>query len=240
MSTTDAVSLVVPSRFCGPPGTGNGGWVAGQLAALSGLEGPIEVTLRSPPPLDVDLDVRPGEDGFTTLGFGGAVIAQARAVELADGVVDPVDLVTARTAMSTYAGLSQHPFPGCFVCGTDRPAGDGLGLRPGRTGGSADSPVATAWVPDVSLAAADGEVGAQFVWAALDCPGGWAGDLEARPMVLGRITADVAARPEVGEECVVVGRRLGGEGRKTYTASTAYDRDGRVLGRAESTWIALP
>ncbi len=239
MSTTDAVSLLVPSRFSGPPGTGNGGWVAGRLAALSGLEGPVEVTLRHPPPLEVDLDVRPGEDAFTTLGFGGAVIAQARAVELADGVVDPVDLVTARAAMATYAGLSGHPFPGCFVCGTDRPAGDGLGLRPGRVGGSADDPVATAWVPDVSLAAADGEVGAEFVWAALDCPGGWAGDLESRPMVLGRITADVAARPEVGEECVVVGRLLGTEGRKSYVASTAYDRDGRVLGRAEATWIAL-
>jgi hypothetical protein len=239
MSTTNAVSLVIPSRFSGPPGTGNGGWVAGRLAALSGIEGPVEVTLRHPAPLEVDLDVRPGEDGFTTLGFGGAVIAQARAVELADGVVDPVDLVTARAAMTAYAGLSQHPFPGCFVCGTDRPAGDGLGLRPGPAGDSADERLATAWVPDVSLAGADGELGAELVWAALDCPGGWAGGLVSRPMVLGRITADVAARPEVGEECVVVSRLLGTEGRKSYVASTAYDRDGRVLGRAEATWIAL-
>ena len=112
MSTTDAVSLVVPSRFSGPPGTANGGWVAGRLAELSGLGGgPVEVTLRHPPPLEVDLDVRPGERRLTTLGFGGAVIARGRAVELAEGVVDPVDLDTARAAMAAYAGPVRAPVP---------------------------------------------------------------------------------------------------------------------------------
>jgi hypothetical protein len=58
-------------------------------------------------------------------------------------------------------------------------------------------------------------------------------------MVLGRITAAVHASPHVGDRCVVVGRVLGTDGRKTFTASTAYDSDGRVLGHAESTWIAV-
>jgi len=58
-------------------------------------------------------------------------------------------------------------------------------------------------------------------------------------MVLGRMTAAVDALPRVGDPCVVVGRWLGEERRKTFTASTVYDADGRVLGRAQATWIAL-
>ncbi|HET8969672.1 MAG TPA: hypothetical protein VFN19_01325, partial [Candidatus Nanopelagicales bacterium] len=99
--------------------------------------------------------------------------------------------------------------------------------------------VATTWVPDASLAGPDGRVPPELVWAALDCPGGWTSDLGDRPMVLGRITAAVDALPEPGDRCIVVGQRLGVDGRKAFTASTAYDSDGRVLGHAESTWIAV-
>ena len=241
MSTTDAVSLVVPARFAGPPGSANGGWLAGRLVELSGLRGlgrAVEVTLRHPPPLEVDLDVRTGDDGLTTLGFGGAVIAEARAADLTGDLVEPVDLETAQAAMAGYAGETGHPFPGCFVCGTDRPAPDGLGLRPGRLPSRPDT-VATAWVPDASVAEPDGTVPARLVWAALDCPGGWSSDLVGRPMVLGRMTAAVDASPAVGDPYVVVGRHLRDDGRKTFTATTAYDADGRVLGRAEAVWIAL-
>jgi hypothetical protein len=36
-----------------------------------------------------------------------------------------------------------------------------------------------------------------------------------------------------------MGRVLGEEGRKTYTASTLYDADGRVLARARHTWVLV-
>jgi len=102
--------------------------------------------------------------------------------------------------------------------------------------------VATTWVPDASLgseASGDGSALVEVVWAALDCPGGWSADLAGRPMVLGRMTAAVDALPRAGDHCVVVGQWLGAERRKTFTASTMYDVDGRVLGRAQATWIAL-
>jgi hypothetical protein len=241
--------LLVPSRFNGPPGSANGGYVAGLLAAHVPTAGPVRVTLREPPPLEVPMVVLT-EDGLTTASFGGAVIATAEPGQLGNPV-DPVPFDVAARAESRYAGLRAHPFPGCFVCGPDRPAGDGLGLRPGRIAADAmsqadpvdpDKPedrVATTWVPDASVAGPDGAVPPELVWAALDCPGGWSSDLVARPMVLGRMTAAVQARPLVGDRCVVVGRVLGSEGRKTFSASTAYDSDGRVLGHAESTWIAL-
>jgi hypothetical protein len=37
----------------------------------------------------------------------------------------------------------------------------------------------------------------------------------------------------------VVGRGTRAEGRKTWTSSTLYDADGRVVGTAEHLWIAV-
>jgi hypothetical protein len=76
-------------------------------------------------------------------------------------------------------------------------------------------------------------------WAALDCTGGWSADLEERPMVLGRMTAEVDALPAIGEEHAIVGQMLGEDGRKSFTATTLYDADGRIVGRARHTWIAV-
>lgn len=233
----DAPAVIVDARFAGPPGSANGGYVAGRLAALLPRHPVVQVTLRQPPPLRTRLDVTV-EDQVTALTFGGAVIVEARPAELGQEVVDPVGFEAATSAMAGYAGLVRHPFPGCFVCGVDRVPPDGLCLRPGPL---PDHPgtVATTWLPDPTLADADGVVLPEMVWAALDCPGGWSVDLVGRPMVLGRMTAAVDARPHAGDRCVVVGRAAGTEGRKTFTTSTAYDGDGRVLGRAEATWIAV-
>ena len=105
-------------------------------------------------------------------------------------------------------------------------------VGPGRT--------ACVWVPDPTLAQLDDPsvVGPEFGWAALDCPGGWTSDLEQRPMVLGRMTAAVSSLPRVGRPHIVVGRLLREEGRKTFTATSLYDA-GRLVGRAEHTWIAV-
>ncbi len=230
--------LLVPARFNGPPGSGNGGYVAGLLAARRDPDGAATVTLREPPPLEVPMVVLT-EGGVTTASFGGAVIATAEPGEPASDPVGPVPFEDAAEAEGRYAGLTAHPFPTCYVCGPERPAGDGMGLRPGPVGGDGDRRVATTWVPGADQGGSDGPVATAFVWAALDCPGGWSSDIVARPMVLGRMTAAVHARPEVGDRCVVVGRVLRVDGRKTFTATTAYDGDGRVLGTAEATWIAL-
>lgn len=240
--------LVVESRYCGPPGSANGGYVAGLLAARvrvpaaatddRGLESPaVEVTLRQPPPLDTPMQVV-DVDAVTRLTFGGALIAEARVVDLQLEPVDPVPFETALAAQSSYAGLSGHPFPQCFSCGSDRTPPDSLGLRPGQPG---DVPGITActWRPAADLADESGLVRPEVVWAALDCPGGWTVDIVGRPAVLGRITAQVDARPPAGEPCVVMGRLLGREGRKAFAATTLYDGDGRVLARAASTWIEV-
>lgn len=243
--------LTVPSRFSGPPGSANGGWVAGALAAYvlgrvqdagvdsdrAALGRGATVTLRQPPPLDTRMRVTARPEGGVAARFGGIIIAEAEPAELQVDAVDPVASEAAEQAMTTYAGLADHPFPTCFSCGSDRAAPDALGLRPGLL---ADRPATTAttWVPDASVAT-HGPVDHEAVWSALDCPGGWTIDLAGRPMVLGRMSAQVDALPRPGDRCVVMGRLLGREGRKAMTATTLYDEDERVLARATSVWIEI-
>jgi hypothetical protein len=211
-------------------------------ADAEGLGRAAQVTLRHPPPLGSRQQVSAAADGGVVLTFGGALIAEAAPCPLDTAPIEPVSPALATEAMLRYAGLVRHPYPTCFSCGTTRPDRDGLDLRPGPL---PDRPgtTATTWVPDASLTgtgdAGDGTVSAAAVWAALDCPGGWSVDIPGRPLVLGRITAQVDALPQVGERCVVMGALLGREGRKVQTATTAYDGDGRVMARARATWIEV-
>lgn len=243
--------LLVPHRFRGPAASGNGGWTAGALAEL--LEGcprdhadpwpAIEVTLRRPPPLDTPVPVA---DGVAADDAG--VVAEARLVENAPEPVEPVAAGEAAAAATTYAGLSSHPFPSCFACGTGREEGDGLRIFPGRVADDSAGRVRVAapWTPHPSVAEdyhtyvdARQRASLPVTWAALDCVGGWAGDLEERLMVLGRITARVHTLPVVGEPHVVVGGARGSEGRRTFTASTLYDAAGQVVAVAEHVWFAV-
>jgi hypothetical protein len=249
--------LILPQRFCGPPSSGNGGYTSGALAAhlhdcpdnRVDAWPPVEVSLRQPPPLETPMQLAADEsveDGVVAT-FGGAVIATAHtsAGELVE--VPGVDPATARAAEASYAGLVSHPFPTCFACGTDREAGDGLRIFPGRVDDvDGHARVAATWTPHPSLnedwhTYVDEARRASLpsTWAALDCVGGWAGDLTERKMVLARITARVDTLPVIGEEHVVVGAHRQTEGRKTRTASTLLDSDGRVVATAEHLWIAV-
>jgi hypothetical protein len=234
VSDTQA-SLTVARRFCGPPASGNGGYVAGLLAPHVHATDPVTVTLRTPPPLDVAMQVGSGDDGVR-LSDGDLLIAEATTGSLIGDPVVPVSVDEAYAAHEKYQGLDDPTFQSCFVCGLSRE--DGLRLMSGPT--SADS-TACVWTPDVSLAASsDPDAAAfEFVWAALDCPGGWTTDMLARPLVLGRMTAQVQALPRIGEPVVVVGQHTSTSGRKTMTSTSAYAPDGALLGRAEQIWIAI-
>jgi len=58
-------SLIIPARFCGPPGTGNGGYVCGRIAGY--IDGPVTVTLRRPPPLATPLTLERCDVGSVNL-----------------------------------------------------------------------------------------------------------------------------------------------------------------------------
>jgi hypothetical protein len=239
-------TLLVPARYRGPARSGNGGYVAGALAHELGDTGDlaVAVTLRQPPPLDSTMRVTE-VDGGLELTFGGAVVAQAAVVEQSIEPVEGVSWEEAVAAGASYPGLRSHPFPTCFACGTERP--DGLRIFPGEVPSVRDgmTRVAASWVPDESVAAGPDEhddpprAALAVTWSALDCVGGWAGDLTERLMVLGRMTAIVDDLPVQGEQHVVTGEHRGSQGRKTFTASTLHDADGRIVGRAEHVWVAV-
>ncbi|UMG93737.1 hypothetical protein [Nocardioides sp. TF02-7] len=242
--TSTPSTLSVPRRFNGPPRSGNGGWTAGALAQTlpgAGLGGPVTVTLRQPPPLDVPMPLTETANGAVA-HHDGRPVAEAALADLDPVPVPGVPMTEAAAAEERYAGHHRHPFPTCFACGPQRRPGDGLRIFPGRvmsaddSGGSrpaeeGDPLVAATWTPY--------EVGVPITWAALDCVGGWASDIDERPMVLGRMTARIHRLPTTAERYVVVGTVRGVEGRKTFTASTLYDPAGRVTAAAEHVWVAV-
>ena len=61
---------MIGRQFCGPPNSGNGGYVCGVLA--KGLEGPVTSMIRAPVPLDTDLTFETGASGNRLLGDDGA------------------------------------------------------------------------------------------------------------------------------------------------------------------------
>jgi hypothetical protein len=256
--------LIIPSRFRGPPSSGNGGYSAGAVSAYAGDECPdpstgsghrdharpwptVSVSLLAPPPLEVPMTLAPADDGGVVASYDGKPVLSACCTHDAVADVEPVAPEEARAAMATYAGLERHPFPTCFSCGTGREPGDGLRIFPGRVDDlDGHARVAATWTPDPTVvedfhAYADEQPRASLpvTWAALDCVGGWAGDLEERLMVLARMTARIDSLPVIGEEHVLVGMGRGNEGRKTWTSSTMYDADGRVVGTAEHLWVAV-
>src|SRR5215831_6195452 len=68
-------SLVIPSRFCGPAGSGNGGYACGRIAAYA--DGPVTVTLRRPPPLATPMAVGRDGEGSVSVHHGSTLIAEA-------------------------------------------------------------------------------------------------------------------------------------------------------------------
>jgi hypothetical protein len=221
--------IVIERRFRGPTGSANGGYTCGLVAGF--LDGPVEVTLRLPPPLERPLAVERDGDGPVRVLDDGAVVAEARptALELEP---PPAPSFEDAAAAAIPEGDLASPFPECFVCGPHRATGDGLRIFAGPLGG--DGLVAATWVPAAAYTAPE------FVWAALDCPGAYAGGFgvgERGTLVLGRLAARVEAVPRAGEPCVVVGWPLGEEGRKVYAGTALYGDGGRVLGVARATWI---
>jgi hypothetical protein len=232
------VELTVPRRYCGPPESGNGGWVSGALAAFvtTGAEHPaVSVRLSAPPPLDRMMAVEVGDvDGVPTarLVDDGHLVATATASDAPDPVdLAPATLDEAHAAEGRYEGLDDHPFPTCVVCGTAREPGDALCLRPGPLSDGTGRFACTWRVPD--------DVDGPLVWAALDCPGGWSAGIAGRPMVLGTMTTVVHAHPAPGTTCVVTARQTAAEGRRHWSATTLHSPEGDLLARAEAVWIAV-
>jgi hypothetical protein len=237
-------TVTIDPRFNGPPGSGNGGYVAGLLAQALGVAS-AEVSLRAPPPLGKALQLRRTERGLA-LHDGELLLAEAEAsgFDLALPPLPSIDEAEAAGTLGRWRARSRrmalgpagNPYDRCFGCGIART--DGLQLIPGPVGDAGI--VASSWVPSPGTAMADGELPRAIAWAALDCPAGiaWQHRIpDAPPLMTARIAARIELPLRTGERYRVLGWPLGRDGRKLHAGTAIVDDEGRVRGRSLQLWL---
>jgi hypothetical protein len=224
------MKIQIDRRFGGPPGIGHGGYVAGLFVERS--EGPVQVTLRRPAPLEraIELQERPG--GGWALQDGETLIAE---------VPPSPGIGAARAAEagspSMYGEAGVHP--PCFGCSRLREPGEGLRIFAGPCALGEQEGVAGVWDAR-PFADASGRVAPQWIAAALDCPGAFAFIAAGeRAGLLGRITLRIEGPVTLDEtgELVVTGWRIGREGRKLFAGTALFDGRGEVCGVARAVWF---
>lgn len=220
------MEIVFARRFRGPLTSANGGYACGRLAAFVDADA-VEVTLRLPPPLERQLEVREDADAVVLVG-GGAVVAEARPGSVDGEVPEPVSVEEAEVAASRHVRIGSPAFRECFTCGI-RAEDDGLGVYVGPVAGCSQLQAAP-WSPRESEP--------EIVWAAIDCPGAYAVGVAGRgEIVLGRMAARVLRLPVPGRRCVVMSWPRGEEGRKLFAGTALFDEEGELLAVSKQTWI---
>lgn len=223
-------------RFCGPPDSANGGYFSGVLA--SHLDVPrrtgVCVRLQSPPPLDVTIGMeRDGDAVIAT--HDGVTLGRAWPQSLDLEVPSAPEWSAVVRAVEAYQGFRHRIFPRCFVCGPDRPPGDGLRIFAGAL--ETDALLAAPWIPDPGLAGDGGVVEAPLLWAALDCPGAFTfPDFAAGPVLLGQFCVRIDGFVSAGDQVTALAWPIATAGRK-HRAGTALVVNGEIIARAEAVWI---
>ncbi len=227
-------TLSIDRRFRGPAQSGNGGYVCGRIARH--VHGTATVRLAIPPPLDTALHIDV-TDGVARLMSGTTLVGEGRAAQLDIDAPAPVSVEAARESSKHYHGFDEHTFPECFVCGPQRQPGDGLRIFAGQAAGR--DVVAAPWTVDESLGR---PIATEFLWAALDCPSGFAlwSPREGTTVVLGQLTASIREQVMPGETCVALGWPLHVEGRKRFAGSAIYSATGKLVALARAIWIEVP
>jgi hypothetical protein len=235
--------VAVARRFNGPPELGQGGYACGLVAEY--VDAPTaSVSLRRPVPLETPLEVGTSDGLVSLRDPDGETVAEGSVAQLdldppAPPMAAEAEAASARSPMRMQP--ERHPFPTCFGCGFDRDPDEALRIIPGPLTEGDPTVLATTWTPLPEFAGPDGAVRALFMWAALDCPTGWAAaPLGEKPHVLARLTAQPLAHPATpGEPHVVLAWLIGREGRKSRAGAAIYDGAGELCGLAEGLWIRL-
>jgi hypothetical protein len=230
--------IIIPARFCGPPNSGNGGYTCGLVAHALG--GGAEVTLRKPIPIEQAMEIHV-HGTAAELKRGDELIAEGKSARWTCTRHHRASLGEAEAAAAKSPAFKNHPFPTCFVCGPDRAPGDGLRIFPGEIQSSNGAHVfAAPWVPAGEFADENGNIREHFLWAALDCPTGFAAGFPYEGKLLtGRLGVNIDAPVRAGERCVLVSWRTAVEGRKHQAEAVLLGEDSSVRAHARATWIKL-
>ncbi len=229
-------TMTISSRFCGPSKSGNGGYVCGRIARH--ISGSANVRLFSPPPLETELRIE-AEDDVVQLFHGSELIAEGHKIKLDLKMPLSPSISEAKEASKSYLGFTSHNFPRCFVCGPLRENGDGMRIFAGPL--KDGSVVAAPWIVDASLDR-DSRIPDEFLWAALDCPSGFAvlPVAEGMTIVLGQLSGHIYGSVRASEVYVVIGWPIHIEGRKRISGSAVFSEAGDVVAIGQATWIEVP
>ena len=107
--------LTIASRYVGPPKIANGGYVCGLMANF--IDGPADVLIRMPTPVDYEMQVVAPGDGNYYLMDGEKVVVQAKAASLDLEVPKPPKYEMAVEAAKTSIALKNSPYPGWKTLG---------------------------------------------------------------------------------------------------------------------------
>jgi hypothetical protein len=228
-------TILIERRFCGPPESGHGGYVAGYLA--ENIDGPARVRLLKPPPLEAPMEIVKTDEGVDLL-YQGEVVARAWPGDFeADAPAAP-SLEEARAMSRNFGGFHGHAFPTCFGCGPDRQEGNGMRIFAGSASDS--NLVAAPWKPDRSLGDKDGQVFPRFIWSALDCAGAWSFmPSTGTPTLLGEFSVRIDGPVHTAGEYIVVGWEIKRDGRKHLTGTAIYSVEGELLAVSRATWFDI-
>ena len=123
--------VIIPARFNGPPGSGNGGYCGRRCSrARPARRASVEVTLRRPPPLDTRADRRAGRPR-APVSDGDGWSPRSRRSDAFDAAVPPVPLAEAAAASPVVPRLRRPPVPDLLRL-RPRARRDGLRIFPGR------------------------------------------------------------------------------------------------------------
>ena len=241
-------TVVIPSRFRGPPQSGNGGYVSGVFAELLPHQpGAPEITLRSPIPLDRTMTVKKGSS--ETLGVDvfddETLIAECRLIDspFFDFIVPPCpDPVQIEAAMPSSLAFTPninpllpnqkgfHPIS--FCCGVEAEYGLHVYPAPHHHGH-----YAALWKTKDTWAV-DGKVPASFLWTAMDCPAQFAFmNASIRTGLMGRMSAEILALPKAGATLIVSAWTIAVQGKKHFAGAALFDETGEQIARATTLWI---
>lgn len=240
-------TITIARRFNGPHDSGNGGYSAGLAARFLPDAQAVEATLRAPIPLDQTLRAHAAGDGLDIMTDDATtrvLIMSLRPTHLETPDVRSPGLEAASVAARTFRDPDDHVLPHCFVCGPNRAAGDGLRIFADwlKDPSGIENPnpfpvVAAPWQPTPDLADSTGRIAPEYLWAALDCPGAFAIDKE--PILLGRMSAKIIARPTTDAPNIVVAWAKGQDRRKHFAGSALFSEAGDLLAFSDQTWIEI-
>ena len=225
--------ITIASAFNGPPNSGNGGYAAGILSRL--FDAPHTVRISAPIPLDAPLTVS-ADDGTLIAEHDGTRILTARPGDVTLAPPAPPSMDTALEAAANPTSFGMGGPSTCFVCGRNRKEGEGLHIHCGRVD---PSHAASVWTPHPNFDNGHGFVRPEYVWAALDCPGGFSLPVIDTTYLLGEMSAKIHQPVPTGEPVIVHAWHEWSDGRKHFAGTALHGKDGTLLAQADTLWIEL-